>query len=338
MKLAVFAFTRKGCGLALRCREALQPGQCRMVTMEKFGLPGFEPYAPPLSRCMQEYFSWADQILFIGSTGMAVRAIAPWVRDKKHDPGVLVADEGGTFVISLLSGHIGGANDLTRQLAAAIGAQSVITTATDVEKKFSVDAWAASRGLHIGSMALCKAVSAAILEGDVPICAEFPLPEALPGGLVTGEKGALGIYIGTEGRTPFEKTLVLTPRVLTLGIGCRRGTEEAAIASAVDAVLRAHGLPLEAVAEAASIDLKAQEEGLLAFCEHNRIPIRFYTAAELNAVPGDFTKSNFVSSVTGVDNVCERAAVKDGGALIVRKTACQGVTVAVGRKKWEVTF
>ena len=338
MKLAVFAFTRRGCSLALRCREVLQPSQCRMVTMEKFGLPGFEDYRPPLAGCMEEYFSWADQILFIGSTGMAVRAIAPWVRDKKHDPGVLVADEGGTFVISLLSGHIGGANTLANRLAQIIGAQSVVTTATDVEKKFSVDAWASSRNLHIGSMALCKAVSAAILEGNVPICSQYPLPDSLPGGLVRGENGPLGIYIGTDGATPFESTLVLTPRVLTLGIGCRKGTPEGDIEAAVKTVLNAHGLPMEAVEAAASIDLKAQEAGLLAFCEHQNIPIRFYTAEELKAVPGVFESSSFVRSVTGVDNVCERAAVKAGGERIVRKTACQGVTVAVSRKNWEVSF
>ena len=143
MKLAVFAFTRKGCRLALRCRDALMPEDCRMVTMEKFGFAGFEAYSPPLSGCMKPYFSWADQILFIGSTGMAVRAIAPWVTDKKQDPGVLVVDEGGTFVVSLLSGHIGGANALAVRLARAIQAQPVVTTATDVERKFSVDTWAA---------------------------------------------------------------------------------------------------------------------------------------------------------------------------------------------------
>lgn len=338
MKLAVFAFTRKGCRLALCCRDALMPEDCRMVTMEKFGFAGFEAYSPPLSGCMKPYFSWADQILFIGSTGMAVRAIAPWVTDKKQDPGVLVVDEGGTFVVSLLSGHIGGANALAVRLARAIQAQPVVTTATDVERKFSVDTWAAERNLHIGDFTLCKAVSAGILEEDVPICSQYPLPKTLPAGLVEGTCGKLGIYVGLDGKKPFDQTLVLTPRVLTLGIGCRKGTPETAIEEAVAAVLASRGLPLEAVEQAASIDLKAGEAGLLSYCEQKKIPIRFYSAAELEAVPGDFTPSAFVSSVTGVDNVCERAAARNGDPLIVRKTACRGVTVAVSRKKWEVTF
>lgn len=338
MKLAIFAFTRKGCCLAQRCREALRPEECRMVTMEKFCFSGFEAYRPPLSACMGGYFSWADQILFIGSTGMAVRAIAPWVKDKKTDPGVLVADEGGTFVISLLSGHIGGANALTVSLAKAIGAQSVVTTATDVEKKFSVDSWAVGQNLHIGSMELCKAVSATILEGDIPLCSQYPISGTLPKGLVAGNTGPLGIYVGLDGAKPFENTLVLTPRLLTLGLGCRKGTPEVAIKEAVDSVFSAHGLRLEGVAGAASIDLKAEEPGLRSYCEKANIPIRFYSAEELRQVAGEFTQSTFVRSVTGVDNVCERAAVKAGGKLIVAKTACQGVTVAVSRKDWEVSF
>ena len=113
MRLSILAFTRRGCCLARRVKQALSPAECRMMTMEKFGEPDFEVYRPPLTEAVGDLFSWCDQLVFIGSTGMAVRGIAPWVKDKKTDPGVLVIDEGGTYVISLLSGHIGGANALT---------------------------------------------------------------------------------------------------------------------------------------------------------------------------------------------------------------------------------
>ena len=330
MKLAIFAFTRKGCSFAAQCRETLNADETRMVTMEKFGLPGFESYQPPLSGCMESYFHWADTILFIGSTGMAVRAIAPWVVDKKQDPAVLVLDEGGHYLISLLSGHIGGANALTRELAQKINAQPIITTATDVEGKFSVDTWATEQGLHISDMNLCKAVSAAILEGNVPICGENLPFRKLPPGLVEKETGPLGIYVGIHNRKPFEKTLVLTPKTLTLGLGCRRGTPKENIEEAVRAVFAENDLRLEAVAKAASIDLKANEQGLLDFCTDRGIPVKFYTAEELQKAEGDFTPSAFVKSVTGVDNVCERAAVVAGGELLVHKTVRNGVTVAVG--------
>ena len=227
---------------------------------------------------------------------------------------------------------------MTVSLAAAIGAQPVVTTATDVEGKFSVDAWAKGQGLHIGSMALAKAVSAAILEGDVPICADCPLPEKLPAGLVKGEEGELGIYVGTHARRPFRQTLVLTPKVLTLGLGCRKNTPEEAIEALVSRVLAEKGLSRAAIRGAASIDLKAGEPGLLAFCGHRGIPVKFYSAGELKAVPGQFTPSAFVSSVTGVDNVCERAAAAEGGRITVPKTAENGVTVAISEKEWEVSF
>lgn len=335
MKLAVFAFTRRGCTLAQRAAEVLQPEETRLVTMEKFGASGFEAYHPPLNRCMEPYFRWADAILFIGSTGMALRAIAPWVKDKKTDPAVLVMDEGGTFVISLLSGHIGGANAMTRLLAEKTGAQPVITTATDVEGKFSVDAWAAERGCHISDMTLCKEVSAAILEHPIPICGEWLPFSKLPTGLVEKEEGKLGIYVGIHDRRPFEKTLVLTPRVLALGLGCRRGTPKEAIEEAVQAVFQENNLRMEAITRAASIDLKANEQGLLDYCTAHGIPVEFFTAEELKAVPGGFTPSPFVQSVTGVDNVCERAAVLAGGDIIVHKIVHNGVTVAVAEQRGE---
>lgn len=333
MKLAVFAFTRRGCTLAQRAAELMKPEEKRLVTMEKFSASGFEVYHPPLSKCMEPYFHWADAILFVGSTGMAVRAIAPWVKDKKTDPAVLVMDEGGAFVISLLSGHIGGANAMARRLAEKLEAQPIITTATDVEGKFSVDAWAAERGYHISDMKLCKEISAAILEHPVPICGEgLDFPQ-LPPGLVEKEEGPLGIYVGIHNRKPFEKTLILTPRVLSLGLGCRRGTTKEAIEEAVRAVFTENDLRTEAVARAASIDLKADEQGLLDSCTELGIPVEFFTAEELKTAPGEFAPSKFVQSVTGVDNVCERAAVLAGGNLIVHKTARNGVTVAVAEEK-----
>lgn len=338
MKLAVFAFTRRGCSTARRAKDALDWDECRMFTMAKFEQSDFEPYQPPLTAFTQPIFQWADLIVFVGSTGMAVRAIAPWVQDKKTDPGVIVVDEAGHFAISLLSGHIGGANLETRILAQRLGAQSVITTATDINGKFSVDDWAARNGLVIGSMSAAKAVAAAILEGDVPLLCDFPIIGELPGGVVLGNSGKVGIYIGYRRIQPFDVTLQLIPKVLQLGLGCRRGTSEAAIEAAVQTVLRNAGIPLEAIGSAASIDLKANEEGLLSFCGHHALPVQFYSAQTLAAVPGDFPASGFVASVTGVDNVCQRSAMLGAEKCIIEKTAMDGVTVAVAQKKWEAVF
>ena len=338
MKLAIFAFTRRGCAVARAAKEVLKPEKCRMFTMEKFGQPDFEAYHPPLAAFTGPVFGWADQLLFVGSTGMAVRAIAPWVRDKKTDPGVTVVDEQGKFVISLLSGHIGGANGLTRVLAAELNAVPVITTATDVNGKFSVDDWAARNGLHISSMACAKAVAAAILEGDIPLCSDFPVVSELPKGVIPGNEGPLGIYIGVERKQPFARTLTLTPKVLQLGIGCRRDTPVEKIEAAVSALLDTHPIRREAIAGVASIDLKAREPGLLEFCRKWALPVVFYSAQELSQVEGDFPASEFVKKITGVDNVCERAALMNADRIVIHKTAMDGVTVALAQKTWEVAF
>ena len=336
MKLAVFAFTRQGCQTARKAAGAMEAGQCRMFAPDKFEQTAFEPYQPPLADFVGKQFSWADAILFVGSTGMAVRGIAPWVRDKKADPAVLVTDEQGKFVISLLSGHIGGANRLTLALAEALGAVPVITTATDVNRKFSVDAWAAQRGLTIGSMEAAKAVSAAILEGDVPLVCDYPIGSPLPGGVIPGSRGPVGIYIGWRDFSPFDITLRLIPKVLNLGIGCRRGIPEEKIAAAVEQALGP--IPMEAVAKVVSIDLKQDETGLLAFCAKRKLPAVFYSAEELNRVTGHFPASERVKKVTGVDNVCQRAAMVDGKKCILEKRAMDGVTVALAEIEWEAVF
>lgn len=338
MRLAVFAFTRRGCEAALEIRQILQPRECRLITMAKFEQPEFESYVPPLAEYTKPIFRWADILIFVGSAGVAVRAVAPWVKDKKTDPAVLVVDEGKQFVISLLSGHIGGANEAARHLAEELRAIPVITTATDVNSRFSVDTWASRQGLTISSMKAAKAVSAAILEEDVPLVCDFPIRGTLPSGVVPGETGKVGIYVGYRNKQPFAVTLRLIPRVLRLGIGCRKGISEEAIARAVTAVCQREGIAEEAICAVGSIDLKAEEPGLLAYCRHKKLPVKFYTAEELRRVPGEFPASGFVSSVTGVDNVCQRAAMLGAQTCIAEKTAMDGVTVALAEINWEAVF
>ena len=129
---------------------------------------------------------------------------------------------------------------------------------------------------------------------------------------------------------PTGQALHLVPRIGVLGIGCKRGTSAETLEAAFAAFCTRHSLAAQAVTAAASIDLKQNEPGLLAFCQAHGWPVRFYSAAQLRSVPGQFTPSPFVQSVTGVDNVCERAAVLDAdGSLFYPKFACSGVTFAL---------
>ena len=336
MNAVLFAFTQRGKATARRVDEALGGG-CALRCPARLAGDGFDAYAGGLPDYVGSVFD-KDALIFVGAAGIAVRAIAPHAASKRSDPAVLCVDEAGRFVIPLLSGHIGGANALARRLAAALDATAVITTATDVNGRFSVDAWAAEHGLAITSMALAKRVSAEILTHDVPFWSDAMKPGRLPEGLVWADAGPLGICVSVRDLKPFDDTLLLVPRALYLGLGCRRGTPAEAVEAAIRKVLSENNLRAEAVAGAASIDVKADEAGLIACCATHGWPLAFYSADRLNAVPGAFSKSEFVRNTVGVDNVCERAAAARGGRLIVRKTALNGVTVAVAEMKWGIEF
>ena len=172
MNIAIFAYSRTGCKTARRICMALPEAEMLCYVVPRLAEPGFLPLEKAVYGAA---FSEMDALIFVGAAGIAVREFAPYVRDKRTDPAVLGLNERANFVIPLLSGHIGGANALARRLAAALGATAVVTTATDVNGKFSVDTWATEHGCAISDMGLAKAVSAEILEHSVPFCSDFPI-------------------------------------------------------------------------------------------------------------------------------------------------------------------
>ncbi len=307
--------------------------------------------------CRELFASGAAGIIFVGACGIAVRAVAPFLKSKTTDPAVLVADEGGSHVISLLSGHIGGANRLTRQAAAILQAEPVITTGTDVQGRFAVDVFATDNDLVIENMESAKAISAAVLRnekigfycersihGRVPPdltqikTAAANVPDALAGLVCVSEAAPEKLF---PGESLPAVVLHLIPRCLILGIGCKRGKTSEEIEICVAHALGELSLPADAVSGVASADLKRDEPGLLKFCEAHFLPFRTFSAKELMTVPGVFSSSSFVQEVTGADNICERAALcmADGdGRLILGKQVENGVTVAVAARDWSVSF
>lgn len=338
MKTAIICFSDAGASLSLRIAPMLGAGASDIHSTkkfaEKYGFTGHDKVSDDIG----ELFDSCRALVFVCACGIAVRCIAPYIKDKKTDPAVIVMDDGGRFVIPILSGHIGGANELARLIAGEIGAAAAVTTATDGAGRFSCDAWAVQRGCAISSMETAKRVSAAILVGDIPVTSEFPLPDKLPSGLVKDGSGPLGIYIGVKTSSPYGETLRLTPRIVTLGIGCRRGISKEAVNEAVTSVFADNGIDPSCISGIASIDVKKDEKGLLDFAAETGVPAVFYTADELNAVPGEFKESEFVRKTVGVGNVCERAAALGGGRLIIRKTAVSGVTVAAAEAGWRIEF
>ena len=306
------------------------------------GCAAKRPKSGQLMTEIAQLFHECDALVFIGACGIAVRAIAPLLEDKTRDPAVVVMDECGQYVISLLSGHIGGANHLARRIAGITGGKAVITTATDVNRRFSIDTWAVQSGCDIESMEMAKRFSAEILKRDLPFCTDFPVTGALPSGLFAACEGDIGAAITYRTDfAPFAKTLQLIPRILYLGIGCRRGTTEKAIEIAVQRVMDVGGLNPRALKGIATIDVKRDEQGLLAFASEWHLPLMFFSAQELQNASGEFSSSSFVEQTVGVDNVCARAAICAAGenaVLLARKTVGDGVTVAIAQEKWRVCF
>lgn len=337
MSVSVFAYSKKGMETAKRIAAALDGGVSAFAPARIAG-EGFSPIPSPSAALYEERFKTDDALIFVSSCGVAVRCTAPYIRSKAEDPAVIAADECGKWIVPLLSGHIGGANALAERIASAVGSTAVVTTATDVNGRFSVDAWAASRGYAITDLKAAKRFSAAILERDLPFFSDLPVSGTLPNGIFSGTSGDIGAALTFRKAEPFTDTLRIVPKCLNIGVGCRRGTAKEAVAEAIETVLSENGLDTAAIGGVFSIDIKSGEAGLLGYCAEAGIPISFHSAEELASVKGDFASSDFVRSVTGVDNVCERAAMLRSRKLLVGKTARGGVTVAVGLSDTEVGF
>ena len=317
MTRAYLAFTAKGLALAQKLAAAY-PGSVTRC--------GHEAGQVHLADWTARQFAGSDALVFVGAVGIAVRAIAPHCQSKAQDPAVVVLDECGRFAVPILSGHLGGANDLARALAAVCGAVPVITTATDANGVFAVDEWAKHQNCTVLEPERIKLVSGALLAGKtVQFASDWPIAGAPPDGITAGDAPDFALTL-----CPAGDALHLVPRIGVLGVGCKRGTSAETLAEAFAAFCAQNRLAPQCITAAASIDLKQNEAGLLAFCRGCGWPVQFFTAEQLRAAPGSFTPSAFVQSVTGVDNVCERSAVlAAGGTLVFHKYAYTGVTFAL---------
>ena len=327
--VGIIAFTRKGCVLARKLAERLDAGAPSVCGPARFAdeleIDAYES----LEAWTASHFAADDALVFVGASGIAVRAIAPHVRDKFTDPAVVSVDEAGRIAVPLLSGHVGGANELACKVASVTGGIAAVSTATDVNGLFAVDEWAARRGYAIVERSIAKEVSVALLDGrHVGFFADVVV-DGMPDGVVEGSAD-VGFAVSLDDTCmPFTRTLHLVPRTVTVGVGCRKGTESAVLERAVLKALAQAHVSVHAVERIASIDVKKDEPAILELAAKMGWDCAFYSAEELEAVSGDFASSEFVKSTVGVDNVCERAACAQGGSLIMGKQAGDGVTVAI---------
>ncbi len=279
--------------------------------------------------------------VFIFSTGIAVRILSPLLKSKTIDPAVVVVDDNGTFAISLLSGHLGGANQLAEHIAASIHATPVITTATDTNDLPSIDLIAKDNAIFIQTPENIKHINMAILTGE-PIDLHDPykfikprLPKSFWHESRPSNLSLPGIFCSPEIQSVPRGTLILRPPVLTVGIGCNRGTSLKQIRAFLFDVLKDERLSARSIHQLATTKVKEDEKGLLSLAEQMDIPLVFYSNEDLNSVKNIQTPSKIVEKHLGVKSVCEAAAIlsSNNGNLIVTKRKNKDVTIAVAIKR-----
>lgn len=353
MQLSIMSFTGKGILLSDRIRKMPQCWtvkcftKCKTAIPEKTGQEEVIYVTQSISEWAGEQMHRKNILLFIGACGIAVRAIAPHLVDKLHDSPVLVMDEEGKFVIPILSGHVGGANEIAKLLADTLQATAVITTATDVNHQFAVDVFAQRNAFIITDKSKIARISSKILSGKTITAAietghwngTGELPVQLQ--LVSYPPCEPVDFVISSEPEDFDAELVLIPREYVIGIGCRKGKGEQELFSWIQNNINHIGITMEQIYAIASIDRKKEEEGLVALTQEQRIPFLTYSAEELEKVQGDFEESAFVKETVGVSNVCERAALLaagEGGSLVYGKHAEDGMTIAIAKRKWSVSF
>jgi cobalt-precorrin 5A hydrolase/precorrin-3B C17-methyltransferase len=354
--IAIVAITRKGVALARRLSPLLP--HRHLYLPKKFAAkpkPDEHLFSSPAKEVVRETFNRYHYLVLVMAVGIAVRLVAPELRDKRKDPGVVVVDDSGSFSVSLLSGHIGGANRLARKIASLIGAHPVITTASEVSQTIAVDLLGKEFGWELEDDRNVTAVSAAVVNGEpVGIYQNagernwWPKPKPLPDNvrifttikalIRSNSKAGLIVtdrILDNEQRALLpQHTVIFHPKSLAVGIGCNRGTQCAEIEAAVKQVFSEHSLSIKSIRNIATITLKKKENGLLEFARKYRLPLQYFDKETLCKV--DFPSSPSAVALThvGTPAVCEAAALLSSGrdSLIVPKVSYKrAVTIAIAR-------
>lgn len=279
-----------------------------------------------------------EGFIFISASGIAVRMIHPYIKDKKTDPGVLVIDDMGKFVISLLSGHIGGANELTSYVANKIGATPVISTASDSRGIDSVDLFAKDNNYFIEDIGSLTKITAHMVNGKsigfytedgqgikydkvIFISDLNSIPKDLEGLIIVSSK--------LDIKKPDLLYTILRPKVINIGIGARKDIKTSLVIEAIENALKEKGLSKNSIRSIGTVDVKAEEKGIIKGAEYFKSPLKIFTREEIRLVQDKFQKSQFVEDTLGVTSVSEPCAYLLGGKIILSKYRYKGVTVSL---------
>ena len=327
----IIAITQNGLALAKKLKAQFPDSV--IYTLDKWHDEECTAIEPDLSTFTAQLFDRHKTLVYIMATGIVVRSIALHLVDKTVDPAVVVLDERGQFAISLLSGHLGGANAVASEIAGAIGATAVITTASDVQGMPSVDMIAQKHQLIIDSMHDAKILTAMTVNGQKVGWRNDSLLN-LPCYYPCDEIDAEGLVVVSNRTDLAEKVLSaqLIPQNIIVGVGCRRGIFGQQIIDFVTEQLQLNSISEMSIRQLASIDIKSDEQGVLDAAAHFGVPAVFVETTEIEKIEQDFSSSAFVKSQVGVSGVCEPAAFIAGGRtgeFISRKKSKEGITVAI---------
>lgn len=323
-KIAYFYLTEQG--------EALAKKLSLVVKGDLFGKEDFR-------KNMTEAFQKYDGLVCIMATGIVVRTLAPCLVHKTSDPAVIVMDQKGNYVISLLSGHLGGANELTGKLAGITGGEAVITTATDVEKKISFDVFAKKNNLAIENIEDLKYISNQVVEGrpvDVITGKDYPIFNSQIRKVTESGKNPM-VVIDEKLRLETDvPVLYLRPRTIAVGVGCKRGMDGTLIEDALKSVLEEEHISPLSIKSIATIGLKAEEPGIHQLAEHYGVPLLIVEDERIAALDFEqlgIAQSGFVKTTTGLPSVSTACAylTSENRQIIRDKVKFKGITIALAK-------
>jgi len=340
VKRAIVAVTDTGLKTAEKIQAALGgdiytlPRLCRVKE--------YRPIIPGLKELMGSIFKSYQSIIMVMACGIVVRSIAPHLASKTTDPAVVVLDEQGQNVISLLSGHLGGANRLAEKVAGITGGRAVITTASDNLGIESVDLMAQRNGLVMEDLDQVKKVTAVLVQGKkVAVVTDHwsgtidPILIPASWDTITSIKPDGLIYIGNKARPWAEDLNIPVAKLavpnLVLGVGCRKDTDPDQMENFVSMVFRSHNLSPAGIKTVATVDVKKNEKAVIHLARKLCADLKIISREEITSIECQFACSEFVKRTIGVGCVCEPAAfIASGkGNCVVPKTAGKGVTLCV---------
>lgn len=348
-KIAIVCITENGKKLAFKLSSLIQTSDVYIVSNKKNNLQIDENkeniflVKERLTQLVERLFKEYECIFFIMATGIVVRVIAPYINSKFTDPAILVSDERGTNIISLLSGHMGGANELTKYISNLIGANPVITTATDVNEKSSLDMIAKKLNAHIDNFRdNVKDINAMLVNNEnVGIYIDGNYEVDTRGFKVLNnlediqELQKVVVISNKEkiyNENSKDKIIKVVPRDIVIGIGCRRNTDSKLLQESVFELLNNNNIDINSVSKIGSIDIKNDEKAIIDLASYLSVEFKTLSAEEISTVDYLFDKSEFVKKNVGVYCVSEPVAhILSGGNLIIEKHKYKGITISVGR-------